>query len=241
MTATKLISEFFGTAVLVFLGCGSVAIGGFGAALPIGALPIALAFGLTVMGLAYAIGPLSGCHINPAATLGFYLAGRFPAASVLPYICSQLLGGICGAGLLLLLLSGKLQGYDAAVAGLGQNGWGESYLGGYNWVAAFILEAVATFLFMAVILGATSKDANSIMAPVAIGSTLTVIIFVMINVTGVSLNPARSLGPAVFVGGGALGQLWLFFAAPALGAAIAGLGFRHLDRATVGASSFQAN
>ncbi|MBC8037991.1 MAG: aquaporin, partial [Rhizobiales bacterium] len=134
--ATILISDFFGTAVLVFLGCGSVAIGGFGAALPMGALPIALAFGLTVTGLAYAIGPISGCHINPAATLGLYLAGRFPAASVLPYIAAQLLGGVCGAGLLLLVLAGKLQGYDAASAGLGQNGWGENYLGGYNWGAA---------------------------------------------------------------------------------------------------------
>ncbi len=236
VAATKLGSEFFGTAVLVFLGCGSVAIGGFGAALPMGALPIALAFGLTVTGLAYAIGPISGCHINPAATVGLCLAGRFPATSVLPYICAQLLGGVCGAGLLLLILSGKLQGYDAVAAGLGQNGWGDGYLGGYGLISAFVMEAVATFIFMTVILQATSKNANIVMAPVAIGSTLTVIIFVMINVTGVSLNPARSLGPAVFVGGKALGQLWLFFVAPALGAAVAGLWFRRLDAATVNPS-----
>lgn len=228
-TTIKLASEFFGTAVLVFLGCGSVAIGGFGSALPMGALPIALAFGLTVTGLAYAIGPISGCHINPAATIGLHLAGRFPRASVLPYICAQLLGSALGAGLLVLVLSGKLQAYDIAASGLGQNGWGEGYLGGYGLIPSFIMEFVATFIFMIVILGATSKNANSAMAPIAIGSVLTVIIFVLINVTGVSLNPARSFGPAVFIGGKALGQLWLFIVAPTMGAALAGLWFRSLD------------
>ena len=197
--------------------------------LPMGALPIALAFGLTVTGLAYAIGPISGCHINPAATIGLHLAGRFPRALVLPYISAQLFGSALGAGLLVLVLDGKLQASDIASSRLGQNGWGAGYLGEYGLIPSFVTEFVATFFFMTVILGATAKNANNVMAPIAIGSALTVIIFVMINVTGVSLNPARSFGPAVFVGGKALSQLWLFLVAPTLGAAVAGRVFSYLD------------
>jgi aquaporin Z len=221
----KYLAECFGAAVLVFVGCGSVAMGSYGSSLPIGALPIALAFGLTVTALIYSLGPVSGCHINPAVTIALWVAGRFPAAQVLGYVVSQLAGAVAGAGLLVAILSGTPDG-QIHIAGLGQNGWGPGYLGQYNALSAFITEFVATAIFLVVILGATSKDAVTQSAGVAIGAALVVIIVAFLNVTGVSLNPARSLGPAVFAGGHALSQVWLFFAAPSLAAMMVGLCFR---------------
>jgi aquaporin Z len=221
--------EFFASATLIFIGCGSVVIAGLGATLPAGALPIALAFGLTVIGLAYAFGPVSGCHINPSATIALWLAGRFPAAKVVPYIISQILGGIAGAFALWLIATGRSAGYDVAVAGLGQNGWGAGYLGEYSLTAAFTLEFLMSFLLMAIILWSTAEGANTAFAAIAIGSSVTVIILTMINVTGVSLNPMRSLAPAIFVGGKALSQVWLFFVAPTLGMALAALVYKALD------------
>lgn len=222
----KYVAEFFGTAALVILGCGSVAISGFGSAMPMGILPIALAFGLGVAGLIYGLGPISGAHINPAVSLAAWIAGRMSASDLPGYIAAQFLGGLAGAGLLVAILGGKLSGFDVVVSGLGQNGWGEGYLGGYGMGAAFIVEVTATFIFLVVILGSTSKNAATPLAGLAIGATLTVLIVTFIDVTGVSVNPARSLAPAVFVGGRALSQLWLFIAAPILGGTLAGLLFR---------------
>jgi aquaporin Z len=222
----KYVAEFVGTATLVLLGCGAVVIGGFGPAFPMGILPVALAFGLAVTAMAYGIGPISGCHINPAVTVAVWASGRMKSADVPGYIIAQVLGGIFGAALLLLILQGKLAGYDLAKGGLGQNGWGAGYLGGYGAGSAFLVEVIATFLFTMVILGVTSKAGAPLVAGLAIGLTLTVIHIVFINVTGVSVNPARSIGPAVFVGGTALAQIWLFILAPVIGAALAGFMFR---------------
>lgn len=220
------LAEFFGTACLVFVGCASVTIAGFGADLPGGALPIALAFGLCVTFLIYAIGPISGCHINPAATLALWIAGRFRGDKVVGYILAQLAGGVAGALVLMLVLKGRAAGYDVAVSGLGQNGWGEGYLGQYSLAAAFATEALTTFVFLLAILGATANKEAGNVAGLSIGLALTAIILCFLNVTGVSLNPARSFGPALFVGGVALSQAWLFFVAPAIGAALAGLVMR---------------
>lgn len=223
----RLLAEGFGTAILVFVGCGSVAIGSYGAAAPIGALPIALAFGLTVTALIYALGSISGCHINPAVTLAFWAAKRFQSREVIGYVAAQLAGATIGAGLLLVILNGKLAGqFDVAASGLGQNGWGSGYLGQYDVLSAFVTEFVTTGIFLSIILGATSKSSVADAAGLAIGAALTVIIVAFINVTGVSLNPARSLGPALFVGSHALSQVWLFFAAPLLAALFVGFSFR---------------
>lgn len=224
--ARAYVAEFFGTACLVFVGCASVTIGGFGADLPNGALPIALAFGLCLTFLIYAIGPVSGCHLNPAVTLALWVAARFPAARIPGYLISQLAGGLAGAGLLVLILKGRANGYDVSLLGLGQNGWGAGYLGEYNLLAAFATEFVTTFVFLIAIIGAASNEGAKGIAGLSIGISLTAIILCFLNVTGVSLNPARSLGPAAFVGGTALSQLWLFFVAPILGAIVAGLVFR---------------
>lgn len=223
----RLLAEGFGTAILVFVGCGSVAIGSYGAAAPLGALPIALAFGLTVTALVYALGSISGCHINPAVTLALWAAKRFQSREVAGYVAAQLAGGVIGAGLLLVILNGKLAShFDVAASGLGQNGWGAGYLGQYGVFAAFVTEFVATAIFLAIILGATSKNSIVHAAGLAIGAALTVIIVAFINVTGVSLNPARSLGPALFVGSHAMSQVWLFFVAPLLAALLVGFSFR---------------
>lgn len=223
----KLVAEGLGTATLVLIGCGSAAIGGFGADLPIGALPIALAFGLAVTAMAYGIGPVSGCHINPAVSVAVWSSGRMSTGDLIGYIIAQCIGGIIGAGLLYLIVTGKLSGYDLAKGGLGQNGFGKGYLGEYGMGSAFLVEFVATFLFTVVILGATSKAGATQVAGLAIGLTLVIIHITFINVTGVSVNPARSLGPAVFVGGNALAQLWLFIVAPLLGGLAAGLLFKN--------------
>lgn len=218
----KAIAEFIGTFTLVLLGCGAAVIAGK----EVGVLGIAIAFGLALIAMAYGIGPISGCHINPAVSLGALVAGRMSASDFVTYVIAQCLGAIAGAGVLYVIATGKLSGHDLAVAGLGQNGWGKGFLGEYGVAAAFVFEAVATFLFLVAILGSTQSGAPGAMAGLAIGLTLIVIHIVGIQITGVSVNPARSLGPALLVGGTAMSQLWLFIVAPLLGAAVAGLLFR---------------
>jgi aquaporin Z len=221
------IAELFGTAVLVLMGCGSVVLAGYGPSFPMGMLPVALTFGLSVTAMAYAIGPVSGCHINPAVTLGVWAAGRMPTSQVPGYIIAQLIGGVAGAFVLYLMTTGKIAGYDVAKDGLGQNGWGEGYLGAFGLRSAILAELVGTVIFLAAILGVTQREGgHPATAGLAIGLTLVLVHLVFINVTGVSVNPARSLGPAIFVGGKALSQLWLFLIVPSIGGIIAGLLFR---------------
>ncbi len=224
----KYLAELIGTAVLVLFGCGSVVLGTYGGVFPIGMLPVAFAFGLAVTAMAYAVGPVSGCHINPAVTVAMVTAGRMEIPEAIGYIISQLVGGIVGALLLYLIVSGKGGGYDLAVGGLGQNGWGPGYLGEFSMASAIIVEIVATFIFTAVILGVTHSSQSTAHHPAGliIGLTLVVIHIVFIMVTGVSVNPARSLGPAIVVGGHALSQVWLFLIMPLVGGAIAGWAFR---------------
>lgn len=217
----KQIAEFIGTFTLVLFGCGSAVIAGA----DIGLTGISFAFGLALIGMAYAIGPVSGCHINPAVSLGAVAAGRMTMPEAIKYIIAQVAGAIAAAMVLLLIMSGKAD-YTVAENGLGQNGWGAGYLGEYNMISAFVFEVVATFLFMVVILGSTGKGTPAAMAGLAIGLALVVIHLVGINVTGVSVNPARSIGPALFAGSTALGQLWLFIVAPIIGAVAAGLLFK---------------
>ena len=215
----KFVAEFIGTFSLVLFGCGSAVIAGNAAVGPagIGLLGISVAFGFAVVAMAYAIGGISGCHINPAVTIGVLTAGKMEAKEAISYIIAQILGAISGAGVLSLIASGK-PGYVMPEWGLGANGWGEGYLGGYNTASAFLIETVMTFLFVFVILGTTSKFGNGAMAGLAIGVTLMLIHLVAIPVTGTSVNPARSIGPAIFSGGKAIAQLWLFIVAPVLGA-----------------------
>ena len=217
----KQVAEFIGTFTLVLLGCGAAVIAGE----HIGFYGIAFAFGLALIGMAYGIGPVSGCHINPAVSLGAVAAGRMSVGEAVSYIVAQVLGAIAAAFVLMVIASGKAD-YSVAANGLGQNGWGPGYLGEYAMGAAFLFELVATFLFVTVILGSTGAGAPSAMAGLAIGLTLVVIHLVGINVTGVSVNPARSIGPALFAGEGALGQLWLFIVAPIAGGVTAGVVFR---------------
>jgi len=217
----KQLAEFIGTFTLVLFGCGAAVLAGG----DIGLAGISFAFGFALIGMAYGIGPVSGCHINPAVSLGAVAAGRMSLSEAAGYILAQILGALAGAGVLMLIASGKAD-YSVAQNGLGQNGWGPGYLGEYAMTAAFIFEVVASFLFIVVILGATGKGAPAHLAGLAIGIALVVIHLVGINVTGVSVNPARSIGPAVFVGGTALAQLWLFIVAPVIGTVAAGLLFR---------------
>lgn len=213
----KPLAEFIGTFTLVLFGCGAAVIAGG----DIGLTGISFAFGLALMGMAYGIGPVSGCHINPAVSLGMVAAGRMSVAEAIPYVIAQIAGAIAAALILLMIASGKAD-YIVAENGLGQNGWGTGYLGEYSIVAAFLFEVVATFLFMVIILGATGAGAHAAIAGLAIGFTLVVIHLVGINVTGVSVNPARSIGPALFAGTTAIAQLWLFIVAPIIGAVAAG-------------------
>jgi aquaporin Z len=191
----------------------------------VGQLGISFAFGLAIVAMAYGIGPISGCHVNPAVSFGAFIAGRMQMNDMLKYWAAQFTGALLGAGVLYLIATGKA-GYDLATNGLGANGWGPGYLGEFNLVSALVFEVVATFLFLVVILGSTQKSAPGMVAGLAIGLTLAVIHIVGIQVTGVSVNPARSFGPAVIVGGTAISQLWLFLVAPLIGAALAGLLFK---------------
>lgn len=216
-----LLAELIGTFTLVLFGCGAAVLAGG----EVGQLGIAFAFGLAIVAMAYGIGPISGCHVNPAVSFGAFIAGRMDLNTMIRYWAAQFVGAALGAGVLYLIASGRA-GYDLAANGLGQNGWGAGYLGEYTLVAALVFEVVATFLFLVVILGATQKSAPGMVAGLAIGLTLTVIHIVGIQVTGVSVNPARSFGPAIIVGGTAISQLWLFLVAPLVGAALAGLLFR---------------
>lgn len=218
------LAEFIGTFTLVLFGCGAAVIAGAS----VGVLGIAFAFGLALIAMAYGIGAISGCHINPAVSIAMWVSGRMTPVDAIKYIIAQCLGALAAAFVLATIMKGQIAGYDIAASGLGQNGWGEGYMGGYTMHAAFLFEFVATFLFVLVILGATQSDAPAAMAGLAIGLTLVVIHIVGINVTGVSVNPARSFGPAVMVGGQAMEQLWLFAVAPIAGAVAAGLASRCL-------------
>ena len=219
----KLVAEFIGTFTLVLIGCGSAVLAGFGI---IGQEGIAWAFGLAIVAMAYGIGPVSGCHVNPAVSFGAWIAGRMPTIEMLGYWAAQCVGAIVGAGVLLVIASGTAA-YSLAQHGLGQNGYGLGHSpGDYNLLSCAVFEIVATFIFVTTILGVTQKNAPQQLAGLAIGLTLTAIHIVGIQVTGVSVNPARSLGPAFWVLGDAIGQLWLFIAAPMIGAGLAGCAFR---------------
>jgi aquaporin Z len=216
----KIIAEFIGTLALVLFGCGAAVISGASITdgpAGLGLLGISLAFGLAVVAMAYAIGPISGCHINPAITVAMLVAGKINVKDAIGHIIAQFAGAIAGAGILYIIVSGKNGFTGVGEWGLGSNGWGEGYLGNYSTTAAFITEVVMTCLFLLVIFATTSKLGNSPMTGFAIGITLVLIHMVAIPVTGTSVNPARSLGPALFAGGKALSQLWLFIAAPVIG------------------------
>jgi aquaporin Z len=220
----KLSAEFLGTFWLVLGGCGSAVLAAAFPGVGIGLLGVSLAFGLTVVTGAYALGPISGGHFNPAVSVGLWAGGRFPASQLLPYIVAQVVGGIAGAGVLYLIASGKA---DFSLAGgLASNGYGEHSPGKYSMLSGLITELVMTFMFLIVILGATHQRAPVGFAGLAIGLALTLIHLISIPVTNTSVNPARSTGPALFVGGWALQQLWLFWIAPVIGAAVAGFVYK---------------
>lgn len=217
-------AEFFGTFWLVLGGCGSAVLAAAFPELGIGLLGVSLAFGLTVLTMAYAIGHISGCHLNPAVSIGLWAGGRFPAKELFPYIVSQLLGAIAAATVLYVIASGK-EGFDLA-AGFASNGYGAHSPGGYSLQAALVCEVVMTMMFILVILGATDKRAPAGLAPIAIGFCLTLIHLISIPVTNTSVNPARSTGVALFVGDWATSQLWLFWVAPIVGALLGALAYR---------------
>ncbi len=217
----KVAAEFFGTFWLVFGGCGSAVLAATFPNTGIGFLGVALAFGLTVLTMVYAIGHISGCHLNPAVSVGLAVGKRFPFSEMLPYIIAQVLGGAAGAGVLYLIASGK-DGFSTS-GGFASNGYGLHSPGGYSLMACFVAEVVLTFFFLVIILGSTHGNAPKGFAGISIGLGLTLIHLIGIPVTNLSVNPARSTGPALFVGGWALSQLWLFWLAPILGAAIAGI------------------
>lgn len=221
----RALAEFIGTFILVFFGVGSAVLMGA----QIGYHGIAIAFGLSIVAAAYGLGAISGAHLNPAVSLGFLASGRMRSADFVVYCMSQVMGALIAAAVIYLIASGKAD-YALDVNGLGQNGYGPGYNGEYSMIAALVFEFVATFLFVTVILGATRADAPAGFAGLAIGLTLAGIHLVGIDVTGVSVNPARSIGPAIVVGGQALGQLWLFIAAPLAGGLLAG--FVHASGAT---------
>jgi aquaporin Z len=217
-------AEFFGTFWLVLGGCGSAVLAAAFPQLGIGFVGVSLAFGLTVLTMAFAIGHISGCHLNPAVSIGLWAGGRFPGKDLVPYIVSQVLGGIAAAGVLYLIASGKA-GFDLA-GGFASNGFGEHSPGGYNMVSALVTEVVMTMMFLLVILGSTDKRAPQGLAPIAIGLCLTLIHLISIPVTNTSVNPARSTGVALFVGDWAVSQLWLFWLAPIAGAVLGALVYR---------------
>lgn len=218
----KLIAEFFGTAVLVLFGVGAAVIAGADGTTGIGLTGIALAFGISIVAAAYGIGAISGAHLNPAVSLGMVTAGRMSVGEFVGYAIAQIVGAIVAAAILFTIASGKAD-YSVAVNGLGQNGFGAGYGGEYSLGAALIFETVFTFIFVTVILGATGKGSAAGFAGLAIGLTLAGIHLVGIKITGVSVNPARSIGPALFVGGKALADLWVFIVAPLVGGALAGV------------------
>ncbi len=222
----KLIAEFFGTLWLVLGGCGSAVLAAGFPELGIGFAGVALAFGLTVVTMAYAIGHISGCHLNPAVSIGLWVGGRFDGKDLVPYIVAQVLGGLAGAGILFLIASGK-PGFE--LGGFAANGYGEHSPGGYGMQAALVTEIAMTFMFLMIILGATHGKAPAGFAGLAIGLGLTLIHLISIPVTNTSVNPARSTSQALFVGDWALGQLWLFWVAPIVGAALAGLVYKWLS------------
>jgi len=223
----RMAAEALGTFWLVFGGCGSAVLAAAFPDVGIGLLGVSLAFGLTVLTMAYAIGHISGCHLNPAVTVGLYAGGRFPAREILPYVGAQVAGAIFAALVLLAVASGKA-GFDIATSGLAQNGFGEGSPGGYSLSAGLIIEVVLTAGFLVVILGSTDSRAPAGFAPIAIGLALTLIHLISIPVTNTSVNPARSTGPALFVGGLALQQLWLFWVAPLVGGVVGGGLYRAL-------------
>ena len=222
----RTLAEFLGTFWLVLGGCGSAVLAAAFPSLGIGFVGVSLAFGLTVLTMAYAIGHVSGCHLNPAVSVGLVAGGRFPASELIPYVIAQVLGAIAGAGVLYVIASGKA-GFDAS-AGFASNGYGEHSPGGYSLGAALVCEIVMTFFFLMVILGATDRRAPAGLAGLAIGLGLTLIHLISIPVTNTSVNPARSTGVAVFQGSWALGQLWLFWVAPIIGGALGGFVFKVL-------------
>ena len=228
MTLTKKLSaEFIGTFWLVLGGCGSAVLAAGFPDVGIGLLGVSLAFGLTVLTMAYAIGHISGCHLNPAVSIGLWSSGRFPAAELAPYIFAQVIGGMAGAAVLYVIATGQT-GFDVT-AGFASNGYAEHSPGGYSLTAALVTEIVMTFMFLIIILGATDKRAPQGFAPIAIGLGLTLIHLISIPITNTSVNPARSTGVAIFQGDWAVSQLWLFWLAPIVGAILAGIVYRWLE------------
>ncbi|WP_066630452.1 aquaporin Z [Labilibacter marinus] len=222
----KLVAEFIGTLWLVLGGCGSAVLAAAFPELGIGFMGVSLAFGLTVVTMAYAIGHISGCHLNPAVSIGLWIGGRFNSKELVPYIIAQVLGGIAGAGILYLIASGK-SGFE--IGGFASNGYGEYSPGGYSMLAALVCEIVMTFLFLIIILGSTHSKAPAGFAGLAIGLGLVLIHLISIPVTNTSVNPARSTSQALFAGGAALQQLWLFWVAPIIGAILAGVVYKYLS------------
>ncbi|MEA3546100.1 MAG: aquaporin Z [Thermodesulfobacteriota bacterium] len=228
MTLTKKLgAEFIGTFWLVLGGCGSAVLAAAFPEVGIGLLGVSFAFGLTVLTMAFAIGHISGCHLNPAVSIGLWSGGRFSTAELVPYIAAQVAGGLAGAAVLYVIATGQA-GFDVT-AGFASNGYGEHSPGGYSLTAALVTEIVMTFMFLFIILGATDKRAPQGFAPIAIGLGLTLIHLISIPVTNTSVNPARSTGVAIFQGGWAVSQLWLFWLAPIIGAILAGLVYRWFE------------
>jgi aquaporin Z len=223
----RLSAEFLGTFWLVLGGCGSAVLAAAFPQVGIGLHGVALAFGLTVLTMAYAIGHISGCHLNPAVSLGLAVGGRFSYSELIPYVIAQVLGAIAAAAVLYLIATGK-PGFDVVASGFAANGFDDHSPGKYTMTAALVSEVVMTFMFLIIILGSTDRRAPAGFAPIAIGLALTLIHLISIPVTNTSVNPARSTGPALFVGGWALQQLWLFWVAPLVGAVLAGIAYRGL-------------
>ena len=227
--AHRALAELLGTLWLVLGGCGSAVLAAAFPDVGIGLLGVSFAFGLTVLTMAYAIGHISGCHLNPAVSLGLVVGGRFSRSDLLPYVAAQVSGAVIAAGLLYFIASGQ-PGFDLEASGLASNGYADHSPGKYSATAGFVTEVMMTFMFLMIILGATDERAPKGFAPIAIGLGLTLIHLISIPVTNTSVNPARSSGPAVIVGGWALQQLWLFWVAPLIGAALAGVAYRWLGR-----------